>query len=377
MNICFIGQRYRDNITNGVHISTLTLAREIAKQGHKVFIYGISNTNESFVDTYGIVHQYLLTKQLVPKQLERIILQNIDKIDIYCFQSVFTPVNFLLSRIVFKANKPYVVFPRGGYNKNIFKRNILKKYVYFQLFEKKYLYSAAGVICISDSEISEIKDIGYKGPIKLTYNPIIAYQSVDEASNQLAKKIIYLGRFDIQHKGIDLLITLSEEIQKRNPAITIELYGSGPDREKIIKIIQKSKLSNISVNEPVYGEDKLKVMKAASAYIHMARWEGFGRSIAEAMMFGLPCIISADTNLAVDIFKPYNIGLVLGKNVEKNAEDIVNLLNDNLKINDLKLRTQAVAVKLFDSTLVASKTIDFLDEIVKSTSALTSESARK
>ncbi|MDJ1498090.1 glycosyltransferase family 4 protein [Cytophagaceae bacterium DM2B3-1] len=366
MNICFIGHRYSEKITNGVHVSTLTLARAIASLNHNVFLYGVADTNDSFVDSYGITHRYTTSKRMGSKEMAKIIQEDKDQIDIYCFQSVFIPANFWLSRIVAKTKKPYVVFPRGGYNANIFKRNRLKKFLYFSLIERIYLYKASGVVCISEKEIPEVRKIGYKGPVKVTYNPINSYSVTNQDSYSLKaeKKIIYLGRFDIEHKGLDILLQLAGEIHKIDPAISIDLYGNGPDKEKLLTKIRKEKLSYIQVHDPVYGETKLDTIRSASAYIHTARWEGFGRSVAEAMMLGLPCIVSHTINLADEVFKSNQLDLVLGDDIQKNALDIINFLNDKPKLKEVGIRTQTVAQRLFNSTLVAQKTIDFLESLV-------------
>ncbi len=375
MNICFIGyHKFVDNITSGVHVSTLTLARELAKQGHRIFFYGTSKTHEFYVDEHQITHRYYVRdlpirkkiKLSVPKELRKVMLEDIDHIDIYCFQSVFLIGNFLLGRVVQKARKPYVVVPRGGYNANIFERGRFKKFLFFHLMEKRYLYPAAGVICVSDSEESEVRKLGYKGPITTTYNPVITVPDTNgmPAIHPDNKKIIYLGRFDIQHKGLDILLAVSKEIQKLDNTIQVELYGNGPEKEKLLESIEKDHIRNVSVKEPVYGKEKIDVVRNAAAYIHTARWEGFGRSIAEAMMLGTPCIVSPGCAMATDIFQKYGLQLVLSHDPQKSASDIVNYLNDRQQLQTNAKKSKEIAYSLFKSDVVARKTYQFFQQVL-------------
>lgn len=365
MNICFIG-KFEEKITNGVHLSTITLARELAKQGQRVFFYGVSNANEYYTDSYNIVHRYYAKCRFVPKELEKVILDDIDKIDIYCFQSVFIPFNFFLSKIVIKAKKCYVTAPRGGYNINVFKKGRIKKFLYYHFLEKKYLHAAAGVICISDSEVKEVKRLGYKGCIETTYNPMIAYsESVEDySSNNDDKKLVYLGRFDYKGKGLDLLLSISKEIQKLDHTVKVELYGNGPDKEKMVEQIQMDNIINVHIKEPIYGEDKINVLRNATAYVHTARWEGFGRSIAEAMMLNTPCIISRNCNMATDIFEKYDLKLVIDDDIKKAAYDIVNYLNDKEQLDANAKKCKEIAHQLFKSDNVALKTYNYFQRII-------------
>ncbi|MHA6249434.1 glycosyltransferase family 4 protein [Pontibacter sp. CAU 1760] len=366
MNICFIGN-YTERTTNGAFISTLTLARELVKLGHRVYFYYLHKEVKTFVSEDGIVHKrFPKTKHPfgLPPGLKHTISTREDHIDVFSLQSVFIPLNYAVSQYLAKQGIPYTVTPRGGYNQQIFRSNSLLKAVYYKLFEQKYLHRSKGVICISQDEMHDLELLKYRGPVRVIYNPINAYSTSDFVHHfQDHKKLVFLGRYNIASKGLDRLLHMFKIINSLDPTVSLDLYGKGPDKEKLEALAQQLDLKNFSLNGSVYGEEKYHVLSNATAYVHMANWEAFGRSIAESMLLGLPCIISQECSLADEVFNKHGIDLVVGGDLEKSAREVVNFLSDKERLASTAARGKEVASQLFNGVNVARSTHQFLEEI--------------
>ncbi len=105
-----------------------------------------------------------------------------------------------------------------------------------------------------------------------------------------SKHILYLGRFDIHQKGIDLLLkSFSRVISEiKYPLL---LAGYGPDEEKI-----KSKIKNLNLSKyvkvfgRVKGNAKQKILAEAAFVAFPSRSEGFSLVSLEAIASGLPLV---------------------------------------------------------------------------------------
>jgi glycosyltransferase involved in cell wall biosynthesis len=106
--------------------------------------------------------------------------------------------------------------------------------------------------------------------------------------------VLWIGRFDPEHKGLDLLL----EGMKLLPAgarPVLRLHG--PDwaggKERVIELVRNLELDDsVIIGDPVYGEEKWRLISQASAFVYPSRWEGFGNSTAEAVTAGVPTLVT-------------------------------------------------------------------------------------
>jgi glycosyltransferase involved in cell wall biosynthesis len=271
MNIAYFG-RYSENAVNGVDVTGYFVAKEIVKLGHHVFCYAIGEVNEYFEDN-GIKIRVFKNggKFSLPTELKDYIKENKDKIEIFHLRSVFVYKNYLLSSFLIKNDIPYVITPHGGYNINIFNRNKIKKKIYFSLFERHYLNNANGVIsCSGVNEIEDFLRLGYKGFKKTIYDPIYSDKTFTPKNN---KKLIFLGRYDMEHKGLDHLLRMFKEIENEDSEYSLDLFGNGPDKNALQNLAVELKLKNVTINDPIYEKDKDKVLDSCNACIQVSRWK--------------------------------------------------------------------------------------------------------
>lgn len=118
------------------------------------------------------------------------------------------------------------------------------------------------------------------------------YNSVDykpeSKSVVTAKKIISVGRISSE-KGFDLAVEVAETVFKKHPEWTWDIYGDGPDFEKI-----KSKISekNLQNNLILMGADpnvRSKYRDYSICVLPSYR-EGFAVVLLEAKISGLPVV---------------------------------------------------------------------------------------
>lgn len=129
-------------------------------------------------------------------------------------------------------------------------------------------------------------------------NPNILYkivpQGVDSSyldiKHKKAKHILFLGRFDIWQKGIDLLIN-SYAKEAKSIGYPLLLAGHGPDEGKIRQLIKLLQLENkITIVGSAYGEKKVRLIEESLFVVFPSRHDEMSLWTLEALASGLPVV---------------------------------------------------------------------------------------
>jgi glycosyltransferase involved in cell wall biosynthesis len=349
MNIAFIGN-YEANTVNGVSVSAYYQAQILIDLGHTVYFYFPSAQTFTELGEDKIIRRGFKKSNKVALffSIYDFLKKNTDNIDIFHLHSVFYPINNIFAFCLIKLKYKYVIMPHGGYNENIFKRNALKKSIFYTLLEKSMILKASAIFCVAEKERLDIERLNYKGAVYIIPNPINLTETYIKndvyASNlqeKQSKSIIYLGRYDLHHKGIDTLLEIFKKVEEKNATLALHLYGKGKDKEKMLSMIKQLNLHHVFVNDAVFGEEKLKVYQQAIAYIQTSRWEAFGMSIFEAGSIGLPLIVSEGVYMK-DFILDHDIGIVICSDADKASEQIIKFCMDSDKLKNINSKIREV-----------------------------------
>lgn len=195
---------------------------------------------------------------------------------------------------------PYLLEPRGAYDPMILDRKAAMKKLWWTLWERRLVMNARAIHVFFESQRSHVRALGYPGPFVVASNGIDSPAvSWDGGSGGY---ILWLGRFDPQHKGLDLLIEGVGRIpEKERPHLRLH----GPDwrgrKHGVVEKVRDIGLDPwIEVGPPVYGDEKVEVLSKAAGFVYPSRWEGCGNSVLEAVAMGVPTLVT-----------PYPLGEVL------------------------------------------------------------------
>jgi len=106
--------------------------------------------------------------------------------------------------------------------------------------------------------------------------------------------LLWLGRFDILTKGLDLLALAIESIPAaRRPRVRLH----GPDwrneKQKMQDLVRDLRISEwVSIGDPVYGEEKWRLISEAGACIYPSRWDACPVAVSEAAAVGAPTLVT-------------------------------------------------------------------------------------
>lgn len=233
--------------------------------------------------------------------------------DLLVLHSGWTAHNIAAARTAERLGVPYLLEPRGAYDPHIVSRRRHVKALWWRAGERRLVDKSLAVHVFFDSEREHLARLGYSGPIVAVPNGVRVDPDLrwDGGSGGY---LLWLGRFDPQHKGLDLLLKAMSELDKRmRPPLRLQ----GPDwrnrKGDVAATVKALGLDEwVHIGEPVYGKDKTGLISRAKGFVYPSRWEAFGNSVAEAAGMGVPVLTTT-----------YPLGLFLAERsagVAKQAE---------------------------------------------------------
>lgn len=283
LNICFV----LDSLgSGGAEKVVSTLSNKFCKDGHNVTILLCSSvTNESFYkieDSINIISCLKSEKERKFK-FKRINTLKQKILDINPDVVIsFLPHVCIYTYFALKNTKiPLIVSERNDPNQYNFIYKLLLKRIFKKVdgcvFQTKEAMKCYGKKVINKSRI--------------IYNPVLVDESCFPLKNQnKTKVIISVGRLTEQ-KNFPLLINSFTEFRKSFPNYELRIYGEGPEKDNLSKLICNNKQENyifLKGNSKTWHQDEIN----ASLFVITSKFEGMPNALAEAMVLGIPCISS-------------------------------------------------------------------------------------
>lgn len=211
--------------------------------------------------------------------------------DVVVINSAWTSANVVAGRAARRADVPYVLAPRGAYDPRIMSRNRSVKRAWWLLAERRLISRAAAVHFFFDEQQVHVERLGGVRAVVVAPNGVSVPDDLrwDGGSGGY---LVYVGRFDPEHKGLDLLL---QAVARLPCEMRRELRLHGPDwrggKARVRRLVRELELDDtVRVGDAVYGAAKWELLARARGLVYPSRWEGFGNSLAEAAALGVPTL---------------------------------------------------------------------------------------
>ena len=212
--------------------------------------------------------------------------------DAVIVNSAWTAQNAAVGRACRRLGVPYVCAPRGAYDPRITKRRAPVKRAWWAAAERSLVQGARALHVFFDSEREHLRSLGYHGDVVVAPNGVVVPE--DRRWRRGGDHVLYLGRYDPEHKGLDLLLaalarTPAEEVP------TLRMHGSdwAGGKERVRRLAAELDLEGrVVIGDHLRGDDKWEAFAAARAFAYPSRWEAFGNSAAEAAALGVPSLLT-------------------------------------------------------------------------------------
>ena len=206
----------------------------------------------------------------------------------------WNPEVIIAARVARKQHVPYVVVPHGVYDTPVVQRHARRKKVWWRLFEHNYLIRAVALHCFFERERDQIRSLGVATPSILAPNGYAAPSRFTWMGDDNDGYLLWLGRFDLEQKGIDLLIKAVGALPaEKRPRIRLVGVDWRRQKAKAIRLVNELRLREwITIESPVYGDEKWKLLSQSRGFLYPSRWEGSPFSVVEAVSIGTPTLVT-------------------------------------------------------------------------------------
>ncbi len=252
-----------------------------------------------------------------------------DKPDLVIWESFYNKFMVSIYALLKKQAIPYIIVPRGAMTVGAQKQKRLKKVLgNLLLFDK----IAKDALAIQYLTADEQASSGRKWNSNSFIIPNgVSVKAKPQTFKTRIKKLVFIARFNIYHKGLDILIDACQQQKELLLAkkCSIDLYGAADEieRQELLGLVKAAALEEIiAVHGGVFDSEKIKILQAADIFLLTSRFEGLPMGLLEAMSYGLPCLITRGSNMK-EVVEQHNAGWTTEDNAESVALAIEQMFN--------------------------------------------------
>jgi glycosyltransferase involved in cell wall biosynthesis len=223
--------------------------------------------------------------------------------DLLVLQSGWVTHNLLAANAANKAEVPYVITPQGAYHPSVLSRRRRVKRVWLAALERRLLNGSLAIHMHFDGEKEHLSRIGYRGNVIVAPNGIERGRGGSQVPEDFrwdggsGGYVLWMGRYDIEHKGLDLLLKgLAAIPEKERPILRMhgpDFRGGKAQTEHLVE--ELGLRDQVRVDPPIYGDEKWAVMQQSLLFVYPSRWDSNSVATMEAAGLGIPVLATSTT----------------------------------------------------------------------------------
>lgn len=240
------------------------------------------------VETLPIPH---LTRASLPAP--RVLNQALRGADLLVLHGGWDPSATMTAHLAARAAVPYMPLTHGVYYPAALDRHRTRKRLWATLFERRMLRRAAAVHLLFRDEEEGLARLGVAPRLVVATNGIDPPPDIHWDGGS-ANHLLYLGRYDPTHKGLDLLLHALAHLP---PGTRPRVRMHGPDwhggRSTVAALVATLGLEEwVTLGDSIHGDAKWDLLRTARALVLTSRWEAAPMGLAEAAAIGLPALVT-------------------------------------------------------------------------------------
>ena len=252
------------------------------------------------------------------------LFKTLRKNDLVYLHEGWTASNLVASWVCRLRAIDYVVIPHGVYSPGI--TVLLRGLRVRRAVEAIVLRHALAVHLFFDSEKPELEMLEPAATAVVSVTGLdVPDQRWDPSGSE--KYIAWIGRYDIHHKGIDNLFAAVKSIAPESRPL-LKMHGPDHlgDKERVARLIDELGLSRwVKLGGELSPKDASEFLRRSQGFVHVPRWEAFGRTIVEALALGCPVVLGSGAHIAGTLEKAGAARIVIGTDPNSIADGLLAL----------------------------------------------------
>ena len=216
-----------------------------------------------------------------------------EKTDVFHTHGLWLMPNVEPARLRKDLDSIFVLTVRGMLSPAAVQFSKQKKMLFWQALQKRAVKAASFLHATAPSELDEVRQFGIENPVAVIPNGIHIPKPVDAKPSGHRRTILSLGRL---HPKKNLAQLISDWATLEAEFEDWQLRIIGPDENNYKSTLQehvkKLGLSRVSIEDPLFGEEKNVAYRSADVFVLPSLNENFALTVAEALAAGTPVISS-------------------------------------------------------------------------------------
>ena len=253
-----------------------------------------------------------------------------------------------------------------------------KKYLFGLLFQKKILRNTELIQINNTDEQDDLKRfLGFEHPnVKIIPNGMnledfskLPVKGIFRDKFQIPddkKIILFMSRINLK-KGLDLLLPAFKEVTSQRSDCLLILAGSDDgyltETQRFIK--EKFLEKSVRLVGMLTGNDKLAALSDADIFVLPSHSEGFSIATLEALISGVPSLLSDRVGFG-EAIRETNAAHLVELTQKSITEGLIKMLDDETYCKTLSKNGIALVKNSYDIKLVAKQLYEAFEKVIKS-----------
>jgi glycosyltransferase involved in cell wall biosynthesis len=374
-------------VSGGITTMVLGLSGGSIELGHRIVLYGYGRGDDVDLDRRvatvqqaeelgAEVRLFRRPPWSLPPLMQRAdglierLTSNADRLDVLVIHGPFSVLAPSIQRAARRGQIACVACPHDPYSPALFASKKVRKDLYWRSFERPYLAAASAIHLLAPSHEALLRARGVTTPTFVVPNGLDASRL--DVQGPLgsalrpgeALRMLYLGRWDVHNKGLDLLLQALASDRSLAPSVRLRLGGRATDaqRDELARLVEELQLGS-TVTLEGFIPDVDTAIRGSHVVVLPSRFDGFGQVVIESLALGTPVISSARAG-ASEYLGPDDGVLVTEPSAVALAEALRSVRADHASLREAAIGARARLASEFSWKVLAERWVDGVEAIL-------------